>query len=512
MKPYTKPSATVLAIFGAGGDLTWRKLVPALYSLHCGSWLPEHIAIIGIDRKQMTDQQFRQHLREGVAQFAPQCPLTKESWGEFARRITCQVGEIDDQETYRILADNLDTIDKEWKAPANRIFYLAVPPMVVESIARHLGHAKMAGNDHRHRIVVEKPFGRDLHSARKLNAALTRIFDETQIYRIDHYLGKETVQNILAFRFANSLFEPIWNRRYIDHVQITVAEDLGVGHRGSYYDHAGALRDMVQNHLSQVLCLIAMEPPVNYAADEIRNKKVDVLRAIRPIPQDHMHKNAVRGQYGPGWIRGQYVQGYRGEPNVDPESSTDTFAAIKYLVDSWRWQDVPFYLRTGKRLPRKESLVVIQFRPVPHQSFPVSVMTRPQPNRLLIRIHPEEGIVLQFQAKQPGEMMRLVPAQMRFSYRETFHNRPPEAYETLLLDVMLEDLTQFMRADQIEASWALITPILEAWESIAPADFPNYLAGTWGPEEAELLTAQDGNSWYSPPLQNEPAEQEAEPS
>ena len=424
--------------------------------------------------------------------------------------LSYQVGEIDDAETYRILSDDLDALDKEWRLPANRIFYLAVPPTVVEPISRHLGRAKMGRNDSRHRIVVEKPFGRDFDSARRLNATLTQIFEETQIYRIDHYLGKETVQNLLAFRFANSLFEPIWNRRYIDHVQITVAEDVGIGHRGDYYDHAGALRDMVQNHLSQVLCLIAMEPPVNYAADEIRNKKVEVLRAIQPIPMNLMHKFAVRGQYGPGWIRGEHVVGYRGEPGINPESSTETFAAVKYLVDSWRWQGVPFYLRTGKRLPRKESIVVIQFQPVPHQSFPSSVMTRPQPNRLLIRIQPDEGIQLQFQAKQPGEMMRLAPVSMRFSYKESFHSRPPEAYETLLLDVMLEDLTQFMRADQIEASWALITPVLEAWETISPADFPNYPAGTWGPEEAELLTAQDGHSWYLPTPQDEPQEQRQE--
>lgn len=499
MKSYGKPPATVLVIFGGAGDLAWRKLVPALYSLHCNGWLPEHLAIVGIDRKQLNDAKFRLHLRDGVKQFVD-CPLDANSWHPFAQAITYQVGDINDPETYRILRDDLDALDGQWKTRANRIFYLAVPPAIVEPIVTQLGRAKMARHDHRHRIVVEKPFGRDLASACQLDRMLTEVFEETQIFRIDHYLGKETVQNILAFRFANSLFEPIWNRRYIDHVQITVAEDIGVGHRGAYYERAGALRDMVQNHLSQILCLIAMEPPVSYDADEIRNKKVDVLRAIRPIPLDQMHKFAARGQYGPGWIRGEHVQGYRSEPGVSPESTTETFVALKVLVDSWRWQDVPFYLRTGKRLPRTESIVVVQFQPVPHQSFPVSAMTRPQPNRLLIRIQPDEGILLQFQAKQPGQMMRLAPVSMRFTYRDAFHSKPPDAYETLLLDVMLDDLTQFMRADQIEASWAAITPVLEAWEAIAPADFPNYPAGTWGPEEAELLTAQDGNSWYSPPL------------
>ena len=351
--------------------------------------------------------------------------------------------------------------------------------------------------------MVEKPFGRDLGSARALNQLLTSVFDESQIYRIDHYLGKETVQNLLAFRFANALFEPIWNRRYIDHVQITVAEQVGVEHRGGYYDHAGALRDMVQNHLMQILCLIAMEPPVSFDADEIRNKKVDVLRAVRPIPGPQLHRFAVRGQYGAGWLQGQHVSAYRDEPGVAPDSTTETFAALKLFVDNWRWQDVPFYLRTGKRLPSRVSEVFIQFRPVPHQSFPPSAAGEWRSNRLVIRIQPEEGIRLQFQAKQPGPTLRLSPVEMRFCYEDAFKVKPPEAYETLLLDVMQGDATLFMRADQVEAAWSVITPVLEAWEATPPGDFPNYQASTWGPEAAEVLIAQDGRSWLLPALEEQ---------
>jgi glucose-6-phosphate 1-dehydrogenase len=361
-----------------------------------------------------------------------------------------------------------------------------------------LGKAGLARDRQHARIVTEKPFGRDLASAQALNRMLTDVFDESQIYRIDHYLGKETVQNILAFRFANALFEPIWDRRYIDHVQITVAEQVGVEHRGGYYDHAGALRDMVQNHLLQILCLIAMEPPVSFDADEIRNRKVDVLHAIRPILSGHVHRFAVRGQYGAGWIQGEHALSYRQEPNVAPDSPTETFAAVKLFVDNWRWQDVPFYLRTGKRLPFRASEAVIQFRPVPHQSFPSSAVADWQSNRLAIRIQPEESIILRFQAKQPGPSVRLSPVDMHFCYEDAFKFTSPEAYETLLWDVMMGDATLFMRADQVEAAWSVVTPVLEAWEAVAPVDLPNYQAGAWGPEAAEALIAQDGRSWLMP--------------
>jgi glucose-6-phosphate 1-dehydrogenase len=497
------PAPASIVIFGAGGDLTWRKLVPALYNLFLDGYLPDRFAVVGLDRKEMSDDDFRQRLRDGVGQFSRRGKAKDEAWKEFASHLSFFSADFGDPATYAALKERLATHDREWDTKAQRIFYQATPPSLVETIVRQIGKADLAHDRERTRIVLEKPFGHDLASARVLNDMLTGVFDECQIYRIDHYLGKETVQNILAFRFANALFEPIWDRRYIDHVQITVAEKVGVEHRGDYYDHAGALRDMIQNHLLQILCLIAMEPPVAFDADEIRDRKVDVLRAIRHRPQIHLHKFAVRGQYRAGWIQGEHVAAYSDEPGVDPDSVTESFAAVKLFVDNWRWQDVPFYLRTGKRLPTRASQVLIQFRPVPHQSFPSSAVLDWQPNRLLIRIQPEESIVLRFQAKQPGPAMRLSPVEMRFCYRDAFQATPPEAYETLLLDVILGDATLFMRADQVEAAWSVVTPILEGWESVAPVDFPNYQAGTWGPEAAEALIAQDGRSWFLPEAEEE---------
>ncbi len=332
---------------------------------------------------------------------------------------------------------------------------------------------------------------------------LTSVFDETQIYRIDHYLGKETVQNILALRFANALFEPIWNRQYIDHVQITVAEKVGVGHRGPYYEHAGALRDMIQNHLMQILTLIAMEPMVSFDPDEIRNKKMDVLKAIRPISKKQVHQVAVRGQYGPGMVEGQKVPGYRSESGVAADSSSETFAALKVSIDNWRWQDVPFYLRTGKRLKVMASEVVIQFRPVPHQSFPKAAALDWQPNRLILQIQPQEGILLSFQAKHPGSTLSLSPVDMTFSYQEAFKIKSPQAYETLLADVMAGDATLFMRADQVEASWSILTPILKTWDVLKVEDFPNYISGSWGPEAADQLIEKDGRSWLQPVIRED---------
>ncbi|HEY6951012.1 MAG TPA: glucose-6-phosphate dehydrogenase [Bacteroidota bacterium] len=498
MESYASKDPTVIVITGAGGDLTWRKLIPALYDLHVDKWLPDRFAVIGVDMKSLSDDQFREHLREGVVQFSRTGRGNADKWDSFAAHLQFIHADFSAPDAFAGLSDRLCTIDKEWNTKANQIFYFAVPPNMVETISAQLGKQKLCVDRERTRIVVEKPFGRDLASAGALNKSLTSIFTEAQIYRIDHYLGKETVQNILAFRFANALLEPIWDRRYIDHVQITVAENIGVEHRGPYYEKAGALRDMIQNHLMQILCLIAMEPMVSFKADEIRNKKVDVLHAVRPIEPGNVHLVAARGQYGPGWFKGQRVAGYRSEPGVAADSSSETFAALKLFVDNWRWQDVPFYLRTGKRMSFKYSEVVIQLRPVPHQAFPLSAIRDIHPNRLTIRIQPEEGISVRFQAKQPGPAIRLRPVDMRFSYKEAFGDSSPEAYETLLLDVIRGDATLFMRDDQVEAAWSIIMPVLEAWEGTPPIDFPNYQSGTWGPESAELLIAQDGRSWLQP--------------
>jgi glucose-6-phosphate 1-dehydrogenase len=498
MPPRTVPEATILVIFGAAGDLTWRKLAPALYNLSLNNWLPKQFAVVGMDGKPLSQEALHQRLRDGVDHFSRREGIDDTTWQAMAAAISFMSADFGDPGAYEALAEKLAAQEKAWGLQAQHVFYLATPPALVETIVEGLGKTRLAHDRKRARIVVEKPFGHDLTSAHALNSALTAVFDECQIYRIDHYLGKETVQNILAFRFANALFEPIWDRRYIDHVQITVAEQVGVEHRGAYYDHAGALRDMIQNHLLQLLCLIAMEPMVSFDADEIRSKKVDVLRAVRPIDEERIQDYAVRGQYGAGWMQGQLVPAYRAEPSVAPDSTAETLAAVKLFVDNWRWQDVPFYLRTGKRLPTKVSEVTIQFRPVPHQSFPRGTTVDWHPNRLVIRIQPREGIELRFQAKQPGSTVRLSPVDMSFCYQDAFKVAPPEAYETLLSDVILGDATLFMRADQVEAAWGVVTPILDAWTSVPPIDFPNYPAGSWGPEAAEALIARDGRSWTVP--------------
>lgn len=498
-----KPISVV--IFGATGDLAWRKLVPALYNLHLDNQLPKKFSIFGMNRRAVNLEEWRNHLLDGINQFSRRGPAEPDRWEDFAKHLMlCQPGNFAEASTFEALKKTLIGQEKSWNEPAVRVFYLSTPPTIVQTIVHNLGEAHLTSDRQHTRLVVEKPFGSDYASACALNQALLKTLDESQIYRIDHYLGKETVQNILVFRFANALFEPIWDRRYIDHVQITVAEQVGVEHRGGYYEQSGALRNMLQNHLLQILSLIAMEPPAAFNADEIRARKVDVLRAIRPIPTDDLHRYAARGQYGPGWLEGQRVPGYRSEPGIAEASATETFAALKLFVDNWRWQDVPFYLRTGKRLPQKISQAIIQFRPVPHQSFPKSASFDWQPNRLTINIQPDEGIVLRFQAKQPGVTFRLSPQEMHFWYAEAFQTSPPEAYETLLLDAMRGDATLFMRADQVESAWKVVDPVLEVWKSVAPANFPNYAGGSWGPESVEALIAQDGRSWLQLMFEDSP--------
>jgi glucose-6-phosphate 1-dehydrogenase len=486
---------TIIVIFGGAGDLTWRKLMPSLYDLHREGRMPKRYAIIAVDRVHMRDAELHNHFLGGVKRFSRNGKVARKDWIDFVRHITYHQGDFNDPVTYSKLKTRCALLEKQWKLKAAHMFHMATPPVMVGVISKRLGDAGLNQNRLRDRIVVEKPIGHDLDSAREINRTLRESFHESQIFRIDHYLGKETVQNILAFRFANPLFEPIWNRRYVDYVTITVAEEVGIGHRGSYYEHAGALRDMMQNHLMQLLCLVAMEPMVSFDADEIRNKKVDVLHALRPIPRGAVQQFAVRGQYGRGTVQGKKVPGYLREDGVSSHSSTETFAALKLFVDNWRWQGVPFYLRTGKRLHRELSEVVIQFRAVPHRSFPPESSRHWHPSRLVLSIQPEEGIVMGFQAKYPGPKMLLRPVEMRFSYQDSFAIPSPDAYETLLWDVMKNDATLFMRADQVEAAWQILMPVLEAWAASKPRKFPNYVAGSWGPKAADELLAREGHVW-----------------
>jgi len=495
MKSAAKTNPTIIVILGATGDLTWRKLMPAIYNLYLDKWTSEDFAVIGVSRRKISEKAFRKHLHDGIDKFSRRGKSKKKEWDVFAKYLTILNGELSAVTTYATIEKKIKGLEKKWEVSANRIFYLAVPPNSFEVIAKNIGASSLAKKKSQSRIVIEKPFGHDLESAKRLNDLLHSIFDEAQIYRIDHYLGKETVQNILAFRFANAMFEPTWNRNYIDNVQITVSEQLGVENRGNYYETAGALRDMIQNHLLQLVCLIAMEPPVSFEADEVRNRKVDVLNALRKINPQEVHQVAVRGQYGAGWIKGKKVIGYRQEPDVNNSSTKETFAALKLFIDNWRWQGVPFYLRTGKRMSETTSVITIQFKPVPHQSFPPEATGNWQPNRLVLNIQPHMDIRMRFQAKRPGLKMILYPVDMQFNYKEFYASGTPEAYETLLLDIMEGDSTLFMRADQVEAAWKALMPVISSWETNPSVNFPNYEAGSQGPEDAEALIARDSHNW-----------------
>ncbi len=488
------PEYAQFILFGAMGDLAWRLIGPALFNLYLDKQLPPRFSLIGVDR-EISAETLRERWRDGVMQFSRQGTPGDDDWRDFASRLDAHSMDLGDAPQYSALKTRLDSARD--KADA-RVFYLAIPPGLFGAVADGLAGAGLHRGRERTRIVVEKPLGDSLAAFRAIDRSLRAHFEETQIYRMDHFLGKETVQNILAMRFANPIFEPVWNRRYIDHVAITVAESIGVGHRAGYYEHAGALRDMVQNHLLQIMCLVAMEPPVLYDADDIRNKKLDVLRACRRIPADNIRAYAVRGQYADGWIEGVAVPGYRREPGIDPQSNVETYAAVKLLVDNWRWQDVPFYLRTGKRMAAAVSEISIRFRDIPHNAFPANTGLNSQPVRLVIQIQPQEGIILKFMAKEPGSPLRLRPVDMRFSYCEAFKKASPGAYETLLRDLLAGDATLFMRSDQVEAAWSLLMPVLDAWAANPAPDFANYPAGTWGPEAAERLVARDGRAWLTP--------------
>jgi len=496
MNHQASETPVVFVLFGAAGDLSHRLILPALHALHLHDQLPRHFCLIGVDRAGLTAQQLAAQYRQSLVRSA--APLREERWQELAARIRYVPGDLNDSALYTRISDSIRRAESDWHARADRVFYLAVPPVIFSTIATGLAAAGLQRDRDRGRIVVEKPLGNDLASFLQINGVLTRHFHENQIYRIDHFLGKETVQNILALRFANPIFEPVWNRNYIDHIVITVAESLGVEHRAGYYEHAGALRDMVQNHLLQLLCLVAMEPPATYEADDIRNRKMDVMHALRPIPVQDISRHVARGQYASGWIGGRNTPAYREEAGVQPDSTTETFAALKLYVDNWRWQDVPIYLRTGKRMAAAVSEISIRFRPVPHRALPNTVADSARPVSLILRLQPDEGIRWRIYVKEPGTQLRLRTVNMDFSYRDAFHIRTPSAYETLLKELMVSDASLFMRADQVETAWRLLTPVLEAWAANPPGDFPNYAAGTWGPESAEALIAADGFAWYAP--------------
>jgi glucose-6-phosphate 1-dehydrogenase len=481
------PEPCALVIFGASGDLTKRKLFPALYSLAYRRLLPEDFAVVGVARTEMTDEEFTARMEEAVREFGRD-EFRQDVWDTFAAGIRYVATEFSSEEGEDYVARCLRTLDEADGTRGNRVYYLAVPPDAFETIVRELGERR--SSEGWTRLIVEKPFGRDVASARELNALLHKWFTEEEIFRIDHYLGKETVQNVLALRFANGIFEPIWNRQFIDHVQVTVAESIGIERRAAFYESAGAIRDIFQNHLLQLLAVTCMEPPIDFTAESVRNEKVKVLKAIHtPGPRD-----VVRGQHGRGYVDGVEVPAYHDEEGVAPDSTTETFVATRLYVDNWRWADTPIYVRVGKRLPRRETTVAIQFQRAPHPPFAEIAGEGLQPNVLVVHIQPNEGVSLEIGAKVPGHGMQIRPVHMDFLYGGAFRTGLPEAYERLILDCMLGDQTLFTRADEIEEQWALVDSIVAAWSRDKPT-FPNYAAGTWGPKESNDLLARDGRRW-----------------
>jgi glucose-6-phosphate 1-dehydrogenase len=491
----------VLVVFGASGDLAARKLMPAIEQLALRRLLPGGFSVVGVARTEMSDADFLDHVRKIVDEDRSDGEDTSHVWDAFAdggfRYIA---GDYGAPETFTRLAEVLAELDLTRGTSGNRLYYLATPPTTFETIVTALGHAGLnrpVNGDAFVRIVIEKPYGHDQRTATELDAVVHSVFDEPQVYRIDHYLGKETVQNVLALRFANAIFEPVWNRRYVDHVQITVTESLGVGHRGGFYENAGALRDIVQNHVMQVLALTLMEPPATFDADGIRDEKVKALRAVDILSREQVATDVVRAQYQRGWVEGAEVPGYREEEAVDPHSETETYVAMRLLVDNWRWAGVPFYVRTGKRLPKRVTEVAMQFKDVPHLPFAVSQAEGLDPDLLVLRIQPDEGITLRFGAKVPGQAFRVRSVSMDFFYGAAFLEETPEAYERLLLDALVGDPTLFIRSDEVEQAWRIVDPVLTAWEEDNVA-LARYESGSWGPREAEILLERDGRHWRRP--------------
>jgi len=499
-RPSTVPPTT-LVIFGGSGDLTRRKLLPAIYNAVLDGLLPHDYAVLGLGRKALRDEEFRLIAREGIEKFSRQA-LDQEKWQDFEQRIFYADGAIDNPETYQTIKHRLSEIEGQFNLPGNRVYYLAIPPTSIAASCQGLYDAGLIYPSDEYnkfsRVIVEKPIGHDLESAKEINSTVGQVFDESQIYRIDHYLGKETVQNIMVLRFANSIFEPIWNHKYIDHVQITVSEEEGLGTRATYYEEAGALRDMVQNHILQLLCLIAMEPPYSLDPDVVRNARMEVLRCLHPIQGKDVQDFTVRAQYTHGTIHDQEVPGYRREEGVKPDSTTETFVALKVFVENWRWSGVPFYIRTGKAMPHRASEIAVQFKDIPQILFNANPNSPQAPNVLTLRIQPEEGMSLRISSKIPGTRAQTHPVEMNFNYGDSFSAPSPEAYERLLLDVMAGDASLFMRRDAVEASWGWITDIINGWKTHGSKWLPEYPASSWGPVEADRLIESDDRKWREP--------------